>query len=92
MDKFSLFFFVDSFRKSVYKYAFWCIDVLTRKAYVIPMKDKTTESVSEAFETILHDNKDNYPKIIMSDQDSVFTSAAFENILDKYQIALNLYI
>ncbi len=28
----------------------------------------------------------------MSDQDSVFTSAAFENILDKYQIALHLYI
>ena len=56
------------------------------------MKYKTTESVSEAFETILNDNKDNYPKIIMSDQDSVFTSAAFENILDKYQIALNLYI
>ncbi len=56
------------------------------------MKDKTTESVSEAFQTILNDNKDNYPKMIMADQDSVFTSAAFENILDKYQIALNLYI
>ncbi len=28
----------------------------------------------------------------MSDQDSVFTSAAFEKILDKYQIALNLYV
>ena len=92
MDIFSVFHFVDSFRKSVYKYAFCCIDVFTRKAYVIPMKDKTTESVSEAFETILHDNKDNYPKIIMSDQESVFTSAAFEKILDKYQISLNLYI
>ena len=91
-DIFSLFNFVDSFRKSVYKYAFCCIDLFTRKAYVIPMKDKTTESVSEAFETILNDNTDNYPKIIMSDQDSVFTSAAFENILDKYQIAHNLYI
>ena len=56
------------------------------------MKDKTTESVSEAFETILNDNKDNYPNIIMYDQDSLFTSAAFENILDKYQIAFNLYI
>jgi hypothetical protein len=92
MDIFSLFNFVDSFRKSVHKYAFCCIDVFTRKAYVIPMKDKSTESVSEAFETILNDNKDNYPKIIMSDQDSVFTSAAFEKILDKYQISLNLYI
>ena len=92
MDIFSLFNFVESFRKSEYKYALCCIDVFTRKAYVIPMKDKTTESVSEAFESILNDNKDNYPKIIMSDQDSVFTSAAFEKILDKYQISLNLYI
>ena len=92
MDIFSLFNFVDSFRKSEYKYAFCCIDVFTRKAFVIPMKDKTTEAVSEAFESILNDNKDNYPKIIMSDQDSVFTSAAFETILDKYQISLNLYI
>ncbi len=28
----------------------------------------------------------------MSDQASVFTSDDFENILDKYQISLNLYI
>ena len=28
----------------------------------------------------------------MSDQDSVFTSAALENILHKYQIPLYLYI
>ena len=90
MDIFSLFNFVESFRKSEYKYAFCCVDVFSRKAYVIPMKDKTTEAVVEAFESIL--NKENTPKIIMSDQDSVFTSAAFEKILDKYQIALNLYI
>ena len=90
MDIFSLFNFVESFRKSEYKYAFCCIDVFTRKAFVIPMKDKSTEAVIEAFESVL--DKDNTPKIIMSDQDSVFTSAAFEKILDKYQISLNLYI
>ena len=69
MDIFSLFNFVDSFKKSEYR---------------------TTEAVIEAFESIL--NKENTPKIIMSDQDSVFTSVAFEKILDKYQIILNLYI
>ena len=53
MDIFSLFNFVDSFRKSEYKYALCCIDVFTRKAYVIPMKDKSTEAVVEAFESIL---------------------------------------
>ena len=90
--RWSLFNFVDSFRKSEYKYALCCIDVFTRKAYVIAMKDKSTEAVVEAFETILNDNKEDTPKIIMSDQDSVFTSIAFEKILDKYQIILNLYI
>ncbi len=55
-------------------------------------QDKTATSIIDAFETILNDNKDNYPKMIMSDQDSVFTSDAFEKILDKYQISLNLYI
>ncbi len=30
--------------------------------------------------------------MIMSDQDSVYTSDAFEKSLDKYQISLNLYI
>ena len=80
MDIFSLFNFVDSFRKSEYKYALCCIDVFTRKAYVIAMKDKSTESVVEAFESILVDNKEDTPKIIMSDQDSVFTSIAFERV------------
>ncbi len=35
------------------------------------MKDKTAQSIIEALETIFNDNKDKYPKIIMSDQDSV---------------------
>ena len=57
MDIFSLFNFVDSWKKSEYKYAFCCIDIFTRKAYAIPMKDKTTDSIIEAFETIINDNK-----------------------------------
>ncbi len=92
MDIFSIFNFVESFRKSEYKYAFCCVDVFTRKAWAIPMKDKTTKSIIEAFETVLNCNKDNAPKIIMSDQDSVYTSDIFETILDKYQISLNLYV
>ena len=92
MGIFSLLNFVESFRKSEHKYAFCCVDVFSRKAWAIPMKDKTATSIIDAFETILNDNKDNYPKMIMSDQDSVFTSDAFEKILDKYQISLNLYI
>ncbi len=47
-----------------------CVDAFSRKAWAIPMKDKTAESIIEAFETVLNDSKDNYPKMIMSDQDS----------------------
>ena len=43
MDIFSFFNFVDSFRKSEHKYAFCCIDVFTRKAFVIPMKENVIE-------------------------------------------------
>ena len=42
------------------------------------MKDKTTESIIEALETLLNVNKDNYPKLIIADQDSVCLSDAFE--------------
>ena len=45
---------------------------------VFKKKGISTESLIEGFETTLNDNKDNYPKIIMADQDSVFTSDAFE--------------
>ncbi len=45
MDIFSLFNFLDSWKKSEHKYALCC-----RKAWAIRMKDKTTESVVEAFE------------------------------------------
>ena len=71
MDIFSLFNFVDSWKKAEYKYTLCCIDIFTRKAWAIPMTDKSTESTIKAFEEILKDNKDNYPKIIIADQDSV---------------------
>jgi len=92
MDIFSFFNFVDSWKKSEYKYTLCCIDIFTRKAWAIPMTDKSTESTIKAFEEILTENKDNYPKIIIADQDSVFLSDAFNQILDKYNIILDVYI
>jgi hypothetical protein len=40
MDIFSLFTFVDSWKKAEFKYAMCCIDVFTQKAWAIPMTDK----------------------------------------------------
>ena len=53
------------------------------------MTDKSTESTIKAFEQILKDNQDNYPKIIIADQDSVFLSDAFRLI--KYWTSTTLY-
>ena len=83
---------MDSWKKSQYKYTLCCIDIFTRKAWAIPMTNKSTESTIKAFEEILKDNNDNYPKIIIADQGSVFLSDAFNQILDKYNIILDVYI
>ena len=92
MDIFSLFNFVDSWKKAEYKYALCCIDIFTRKAWAIPMTNKETDAVIKAFEQILALNEKNYPKIIIADQDSVFLSHAFNEILDQYNIILDVYI
>ncbi len=49
MDTFTLLKFVGSWKQSEHKYVFCCIDVFTRKAYVIPMKDKPAASTIEAY-------------------------------------------
>jgi len=40
-----------------YKWIFVCIDVYTRKAYVIPMKDKTTLNIVNSFQKVLQQAK-----------------------------------
>jgi hypothetical protein len=64
---------------------FAVVDVFTRFAYIIPMKNKDIDSTSKALEEILSYNK-NKPYLIMSDNDSSFLGSEFQKVLVKYDI------
>ena len=68
-----------------FKYMFAVVDVFTRFAYIIPMKNKDIDSTSKALEEILSYNK-NKPYLIMSDNDSSFLGSEFQKVLVKYDI------
>ena len=60
------------------------VDVFTRQAYCMPMKNKGIKYVVEAIEKIfkLH----GYPEQIISDTDSSFMGGDFQKLLDKHDI------
>ena len=68
-----------------FKHMFAVVDVFTRFAYIIPMKNKDIDSTSKALEEILSYNK-NKSYLIMSDNDSSFLGSEFQKVLVKYDI------
>jgi hypothetical protein len=64
---------------------FAVVDVFSRFAYIIPMKNKDIESTSKAIEEVLSYNKIK-PNLIMSDNDSSFTGLEFQKVLVKNDI------
>ncbi len=68
-----------------FKYMFAVVDVFSRFAYIIPMKNKDIESTSKAIEEVLSYNKLK-PNLIMSDNDSSFTGLEFQKVLVKNDI------
>ena len=69
-----------------FKYIFCCIDVFSKKADMIPLKDREQATATNAFEKIL-DNM-GIPKTIYSDQGSEFKNNAFQKVLDKHKIQI----
>ena len=69
------------------RYLLVAIDVLSRKAFVAPMKEKTPNDVKQAFDKLIQHVK---PRSILSDHDSSFLSKDFTEHLDKLQIPLNV--
>ena len=97
IDIFIMTNFVNSYKGTPFKYALCAIDVFTRKAWGVPMKNKDITSTTAAVLSIIEelnptDSTDNLPKAIMSDQDSAFLGGVFQDQLDKYQITSNTYI
>ena len=62
-----------------YGYLFVIVDVFTRKAGLMPMKQKNASSCSTSLQEII--NKMGPPIIIMSDNDKAFLSKEFEQVL-----------
>ncbi len=65
-----------------FKYIFACVDVFSKKADMIPLKDKEQTTPTNEFEKIL--NNTGILKIIYSDQGSEFKNKTFQKLLDKH--------
>ena len=61
-----------------YKWLLCCVDVFTRKAYIVAMKNKTAISVTTAMRHIIERSK---PDIINCDQGSEFISREFKQLM-----------
>ena len=61
----------------------WCvIDIYSKYAWVIPLKDKKGITIPEAFQKILHESK-RKPNKIWVDKDSEFYSRSMKSWLEK---------
>ena len=64
------------------KFLLTCIDVFSKKAWTLPLKDKTGQSLVRAFESI----KDPLPKNLQTDKGTEFTNNKFQVRLKQHKI------
>lgn len=67
------------------KYLLTIIDVLSKFAWVVPLKDKTGKSITEAFEPII---KNINIKFLQVDKGTEFYNKTFEEMLKKYNVKM----
>lgn len=68
---------------SPYRYLLCVIDVFSKYAWVIPIKDKTGKTLVQSFSSIL---KTRYPKALQTDKGSEFKNKEFQHFLKKQDI------
>jgi transposase InsO family protein len=66
------------------RYLLTCIDVFSKRAWVVPLKTKKCEDVAVAFATVL---KNGIPKRLQTDRGKEFSGAPFQKLLKKHGIA-----
>ena len=69
-----------------YKYIFTAIDIFSKKAAMIPMQDRDSQTSADAFKKIIKIL--GVPKSIYSDQGSEFRNGDFDKVLEKYNITI----
>lgn len=67
-----------------YKHILTCIDVLSKYAWAVPLKDKTSKSICTAFESILADGR--LPTFVRTDKGREFVNREFKKLLDQHDI------
>ena len=70
-----------------YKYMLNVIDLLSKYAYSIPLKSKSSESILEAFNQLFKFTK-RHPKKLWTDQGSEFINSKFKDFLKDHNIEL----
>ena len=69
------------------KYLLMVIDVFSKYGWIVPLKDKKTESVSSAFDKIFKKSK-RKPEKLWTDKGSEFISKHFKDILKRHNMTL----
>ena len=75
-----------------HEYILAAVDVFSRKAWAISTKDKEAITITKALQSIIDDNNGEAPRVITGDNDSNYTSAIFQTLLNKYKIVLDLNV
>jgi len=69
-----------------YQYLLCCIDVLSKYAWVEPLKDKTATPVTKALEKILNENPGRKPRLLRTDRGLEFLGNQLQKFLKNHDI------
>lgn len=69
-----------------YKYIFCCVDVFSKKADMVPMKERDAETSTEVMKKIIKTM--GIPKSIYSDQGSEFNNKPFLELMKKHNVTV----
>ena len=67
-----------------FKYLLTCIDVLSRYAWVVPLKDKTGKTLKDAFHVIFKSGR--RPIRLQTDKGTEFTNRVFQKFLKEHDV------
>jgi transposase InsO family protein len=61
-----------------YRFLLMCIDVFSKYARLVPLKNKSASTVSNAFEEMIRENK---PNLLQTDKGTEFLNSTFQKLL-----------